>query len=41
MPPLEKPRRLGWLKEVLKLAKAGIGCPDSEPDSYEVEESAL
>jgi hypothetical protein len=44
-PPLVKPGRNGWrsvgaLKRgVLKLERAGIGRPASDPESYEVEES--
>ena len=39
-PPRENPRRLGWRKEVRKLERAGIGIPETDPDSYEEEESA-
>jgi hypothetical protein len=38
---MKTPRRLGWRLDVVKLDSAGIGCPDSDPDSYEVEDSAL
>ncbi len=44
-PPLEKTGRAGWRPDgtlklgILKLDRAGMGRPASEPESYEVDES--